>query len=831
MKRLPHWPWAVVLAAALAVGLWIGGPNSTAKSDRPRVRFWQDSMHPWVKSDHPGTCPICAMDLTPIYEGGTESTNSSVVSLSKDAVTVLNLSTEPVRRRDVTKILRVSGVVEAQESRTAFVSAPAAARVDGLNVDHAGVAVNQGTWLVKLFSPDLAQRTRFLRAATSNRIAGVNTPEPAHPNPQRAGGRTPDMPPETGNVNIPGLRPDLFSSDISSPISGVVTDRSVSLGQFVMEGQRMITIVDPSVVWFRFDASDRQLAWIRAGQQIEVRTDSLPGQRFRGSVSVIEPSVDDARRIGRARAVITNAFQNGVSGAYALRLGSSADGRISVVIPGVLAVPRSAVLYPGSSAWVYLERGSGHYERRRVRLGREGDDGWEVLGGLNEGDAVVVSGNVLLDAQASFEQGGLTSEDEAAQPAQPEPEDSPAPSLAAPSAPLADSSRNAIQSFLLFTDRVAAALAADDFAAFKKVAAETESAARNLTAAATESPIGDWMTTAANASLAARFASARDLKEARAGFLGFGAASAGLAQLARRLGVTPSLRIYQCPMAPKPGLWIQTNAPLANPFFGAAMKRCGDELDTGISIPRWNTGPAAPQQPPVTAPAKSTPLPAASMTNRTPSPASTPTARPTHSTTAHSTNSPHSTHTSTRAGLDHAERLYAAMSGRDELKNQMRARIIAESASTPPPKPEVLTATQIGVLKELLADIDAQGRALATGDLEAFNKGLDRLTRHPSPMLVQLAAPPRWGPEMEGIRVLIAAGPAPNLEQARARFELFAQLSVKLVRDLAKRDAAFQSVRIFSAPGGDRPREWIQLSEPAANPFATATPKNAERTP
>lgn len=66
MKRLPHWPWAVVLAAALAFGLWIGGPNSTAKSDRPRVRFWQDSMHPWVKSDHPGTCPICAMDLTPI---------------------------------------------------------------------------------------------------------------------------------------------------------------------------------------------------------------------------------------------------------------------------------------------------------------------------------------------------------------------------------------------------------------------------------------------------------------------------------------------------------------------------------------------------------------------------------------------------------------------------------------------------------------------------------------------------------------------------------------------------------------------------------------------
>ena len=47
MKRSLHWPWALVLAAALGFGLWTGGVlKTTPKSDRPRVRFWQYSMHP-----------------------------------------------------------------------------------------------------------------------------------------------------------------------------------------------------------------------------------------------------------------------------------------------------------------------------------------------------------------------------------------------------------------------------------------------------------------------------------------------------------------------------------------------------------------------------------------------------------------------------------------------------------------------------------------------------------------------------------------------------------------------------------------------------------------
>jgi len=83
-----------------------------------------------------------------------------------------------------------------------------------------------------------------------------------------------------------------------------------------------------------------------------------------------------------------------------------AEGTIRLVLPNVLAVPKSAVVYPGSSAWVYVEHQSRSYERRRIRLGREGDDWWEVLSGLKEGERVVTTGNVLVDAQATLENGG-----------------------------------------------------------------------------------------------------------------------------------------------------------------------------------------------------------------------------------------------------------------------------------------------------------------------------------------------------------------------------------------------------------------------------------------
>src|SRR5262249_44788333 len=77
---------------------------------------------------------------------------------------------------------------------------------------------------------------------------------------------------------------------------------------------------------------------------------------------------------------------------------------VSIDIPECLAISRSAVLSPGGRPVVYVDRGGAAYEQRAVKLGRVGDELWEVTDGLKEGELVVVNGNLLIDAQAQLNQ-------------------------------------------------------------------------------------------------------------------------------------------------------------------------------------------------------------------------------------------------------------------------------------------------------------------------------------------------------------------------------------------------------------------------------------------
>ena len=79
-----------------------------------------------------------------------------------------------------------------------------------------------------------------------------------------------------------------------------------------------------------------------------------------------------------------------------------AEAVVSLDTPEVLALPRSAVLHTGDRAVVYVDKGGGAYEQRRVKLGRAGDEHWEILDGVKDGERVVTTGNLLIDGQAQL---------------------------------------------------------------------------------------------------------------------------------------------------------------------------------------------------------------------------------------------------------------------------------------------------------------------------------------------------------------------------------------------------------------------------------------------
>lgn len=826
--------------AALAAGLWSGlMPSLGPSPSKKRVKFYQDSMHPSVKSDRPGTCPICSMELTPIFEGDSGAAIPTLasdkmherqhVTLSKEGITVAHVQAEPVRRREILKTLRVSGTIEPDENRTAMLSAPANARVESIQVDHVGLQVRKGDPIVKLFSPDLAQRARFLRIAMSNRPAGAIRPTAVSQPDSGRSASTHGQGHAAGGMEM-GAEPtapmgtsDLFSSDLPAPLTGIVTERPISIGQYLMEGQKIMTVVDPSVVWFRFDATPSQLEWIRIGQAVRLRSSGSSASAFAGKVTVVEPLLDDARRVAKVRAAVTNRFRgNAMEGRYDLQIGMLAEGQVVVSLNGVLAVPRSAILYPGRSAWAYVEMSEGTYERRRVRVGREGDEWWEVLSGLNEGDRVVTSGNLLIDAQASIERPPDDSDsDESSLQAEQRPD--PMQGLGeAGKEPVAlnPEALMAVNAFIHSSAQIASALAKDDLSAFNTAVEELGSRMAPLETALHQT---SWSELANLATRTALRGNSTDLKQARERFLPFGAACANLGHQLRNAGIPMNaLYVIHCPMAPEPGLWIQESEKISNPFFGKSMLRCGEEVERGTALELKMPMAAVPkphQEAAATAPKKIMPAQAKSESGAG-----------TNGVTLVAKNERPARETNSRsAGVAHAEASLFLMTARDELKSQMRARAIAAAGGMSIAPAPTFSDAQVLVLKEYFKDVDQLGRLLAAGQLEAFNAAVPKLDCHFKPFLQQLAAPPRWGPIVEAMRVLIVFGPAENLENARRRFAPFAASTATLLREVVGMRSEFKMLYLYENPQDPEKRQWIQVSAPPADPFGGSNAPAAKR--
>lgn len=586
---------------SVACAFWFARTPESARPQTRRIVCYQDSMHPWIKSDQPGKCTVCAMDLTPIYEGEQGfAAEAGTVVLNSNSITVLNVQTDEVKRQPLRLTMRASGTLDADESRKVIFSAPASGRIHEMVVGAVGDEVEAGKPLLTFYSPELVtwRRAYVIRS----RSGATGTPLFAgrpHEVTEHAGHAQPATTATAAmrSASAAGPNdPDPYFSDLLSPVSGTIVERKVFNGQYVTEGDRLLTIVDTSMLWFRFDAYERQLPWLRKGQKVRVTVSALPGREFSGTISVIEPTLDEATRTVKVRADIVNPIIGDVASKQRLlRLGMYAEATVVAEVPEVLTVPRTAVLFPGGQAYAYVDEGAGAYALRTLKLGRQGDDLCEVLEGLDEGDRVVTTGNVLIDAQAQFTQPpkhepALT--EGKTQTARSDPMQRPAMGLTEPrevaethtvppsvkaGAELTETQEHALGDYLRVANEISVALAADKLSDLRKALPQLESAATSLAKAFPESH--PWYEQVKAVAEASSWANPKDLEAARTAFLPFSTRLVELVERARaERAELRTLKVFYCSMAPKPGLWFQAKGPLRNPFYGAEMLTCGKEV-------------------------------------------------------------------------------------------------------------------------------------------------------------------------------------------------------------------------------------------------------------
>jgi membrane fusion protein, copper/silver efflux system len=581
----------LITAALAATGTWYAlgdrkTPDSTSSGER-KVLYYQSAMHPHIKSDKPGRCTICGMELTPIYEGekGLDETGGeNIVALTQNQIQVLHVQTAEAKTRPLVRSLRVAGMIDDNQMRHRVLSAYVDGRIDRLYVNFVGAEVSEGQPLAEFYSPSLLQAEREYRQLGGD--LKKNT-----------GLRLRQMGLTQTQIDLIDQKPaDSLTSQILAPISGTVVSQSIYEGQYAATGQQLFEIADFSNMWYMFRAYEQDMPWIKIGQAVTITTPSIPDKSFTGKITFIDPNFDEATRSTKVRVELPNPL---VNGRRELLHRLYADGMVELEAPTVLTVPRSAVIETGPQAVVYIDQGGGAYEQAVLKTGRRGDTHIEILSGVKEGDAVVTNGNLLIDGQAEMNRAFMS------------PPEAPMP-VTAPTG-LNEEQKKSIAEFIKVADAMSAALGKDDLAAFNKASepamkvtgtliqlgrdlfahGHASSAARLEKVAESDQGIPKGPTESEahakrfdDLDKARHFHGFDDLKAARAAFHKFSVAASAALEPLRQAGQTPDFQIYECPMvddaipgAPKKARWIQTGGrAMANPFFGAEMLECGKEI-------------------------------------------------------------------------------------------------------------------------------------------------------------------------------------------------------------------------------------------------------------
>jgi membrane fusion protein, copper/silver efflux system len=359
--------------------------------------IWTCSMHPQIKQDEPGLCPICAMDLIPLTtsKSGGSNVDPNEIVITESAAKLADIQTDMVSIGVPEKVIYMQGKVQTDERRISELSARFGGRIEKLFVNFTGQTVRKGEKLATIYSPELVTAQRELLEAMASKDIRPSL-YAASRNKLKLWNLSIK---QIDDIEKKGEPITYF--EVYSPISGTVTMRHVSIGDYVKEGMPLFEVIDLTRLWVMFDAYEIDLPWIKTGDKMDFTINALPGKNFTSNVTYIDPIINAKTRVAKVRVELSNEnnklkpemFANGVLKSR------FAENKNEILIP------RTSVLWTGKRAVVYVkvtERDSPTFLYREIVLGPEAGNFYVVKSGLKEGEVIAVNGVFKIDAAAQL---------------------------------------------------------------------------------------------------------------------------------------------------------------------------------------------------------------------------------------------------------------------------------------------------------------------------------------------------------------------------------------------------------------------------------------------
>lgn len=353
-----------------------------------KVLYWHDPMVPGQKFDKPGKSPFMDMQLVPVYAG--DAGDEGKVSISPRVQQNLGIRTAEVTRGQLSAPVEAVGSVAYNERDVALVQARSNGFLERLFLRAPLDPVRKGQPLAELYVPDwVAAQEEYLSIKRMPGSGGELLD--AARQRMRLVGMTDD---QIRLVESTGKTHSRLT--ISAPISGVIAELGAREGMTVMSGASLFRINGIGTVWVNAEVPENFAAIIRPGSAVEVRTPALPGTVFKGKVSAILPEVNASTRTLKARVEVANPTGQLVPGMFA-SISLNAIAR-----KDVLLVPSESVIQTGTRSVVMVAQGDGRFAPVDVEIGSEANGQSEIRRGLEAGQKVVVSGQFLIDSEASL---------------------------------------------------------------------------------------------------------------------------------------------------------------------------------------------------------------------------------------------------------------------------------------------------------------------------------------------------------------------------------------------------------------------------------------------
>ncbi|CAB3755597.1 efflux RND transporter periplasmic adaptor subunit [Paraburkholderia solisilvae] len=362
-------------------------PDKAGPQTGRKVLYWRDPMVPNQHFDKPGKSPFMDMQLQPVYAD--EGSGSAGIRIDAGLQQNLGIRYASVHRRDTAEGFDAVGTTQFDESQADVVQSRVTGYIDRLYASAPMQRIAKGAPIASLFVPDwLAAQEEYLALerggmdngllqASRARMRAMSIPDSVIASLERTG---------TAQTHIV----------LTSPETGVVSELNVRDGAMVTQGQTLAKVAGLSKLWLVVEIPEALALDAQPGMGVDAIFSGDPTRHFTGRIREILPGISTTSRTLQARLEIDNADGRLTPGML-MRVRVSGAHAVSRLL-----VPSEAVITTGKRSIVIVRNGDGRLQPAEVTIGRDVGNETEVLGGLNDGDTVVASGQFLIDSDASL---------------------------------------------------------------------------------------------------------------------------------------------------------------------------------------------------------------------------------------------------------------------------------------------------------------------------------------------------------------------------------------------------------------------------------------------